>query len=281
MKIGFYDSGIGGLSVLHEARHLLPEEEYIFYADTDHVPYGLKTPEQILEYARECVRFLVEQGVDAVVIACNTATSVAVKPLREEYSLPIVSMEPAVKPAVAHVKAEEEAGASEKKKRVLVMATPVTLREEKLRDLIRRYDDDHRVDLLAMPELVRFAEREQFSGEEVLSYLAGQFATVHTGNYGALVLGCTHFNYFKDLYHRFFPSETQVMDGNVGTVRQLAKRLGIPVSDQEEREIRFPDIEEMTRNTSYYASGRRVEDPALLEHFLRLHNRLEDMRRLT
>ncbi|MBR3538856.1 MAG: glutamate racemase [Eubacterium sp.] len=279
MKIGLYDSGIGGLSVLQEAYHLLPEEEYLFYADTDHVPYGLKTPDEILGFARESVRFLVEQGVDAVVIACNTATSVAVKPLREEYSLPIISMEPAVKPAVKLVK-EMETASNGKKPRVLVMATPVTLREEKLRDLMRRFDDDHRVDLLAMPELVRFAEREEFSGENVTSYLAGQFASFHVEDYGALVLGCTHFNYFKNLYHDYFPETTHLMDGNVGTVRRLADQLGILTTEENEREVRFRDIRELTRATTYYSSGRKVAEPEILEHFLRLHNRLEEMRPL-
>lgn len=108
MKIGFFDSGIGGLSVLHEAYHMLPGVEFIFYADTDHVPYGKKTAEEILGYARESTSFLVKCGVDAIVIACNTAKSVAVETLRKEYSLPIVSMEPAVKPAVEKSKEKIE-----------------------------------------------------------------------------------------------------------------------------------------------------------------------------
>ena len=85
MKIGIFDSGIGGLSVLHEAYHYLPEQNYIFYADTEHVPYGLKTPEQILEYSIGITEFLLDKGVDAIVVACNTATSVAIKELRKRY----------------------------------------------------------------------------------------------------------------------------------------------------------------------------------------------------
>lgn len=269
MKIGFYDSGIGGLSVLHEAYHQLPEEEYLFYADTDHVPYGTKEKEEILGFARESVNFLVEQGVDAVVIACNTATSVAVEILRQEYSLPIVSMEPAVKPAVEHA----DHG------RILVIATPVTLREAKLKNLIDRVDERHQVDLLPMPELVRFAETEKFSGDEVLHYLEDRFKQVDTSKYSTLVLGCTHFNYFKDLYRQFFPGNIQLMDGNYGTVRHLAHRLGIERRKESERII-FTTRSEMLRNTVYFASGRKVEDPDMLEHFRRLHNRLEDMREI-
>ena len=96
MKIGIFDSGIGGLSVLHEAYHQLPGQEFMFYADTDHVPYGLKTPEQIMGYAEEITEFLLQRGAQAIVIACNTATSVAVKELRKNYDIPILGMEPAV-----------------------------------------------------------------------------------------------------------------------------------------------------------------------------------------
>ncbi|MBP3814197.1 MAG: aspartate/glutamate racemase family protein, partial [Butyrivibrio sp.] len=100
MKIGIFDSGMGGLSVLHEAYHQLPDQEYIFYADTEHVPYGIKTPEQIIGYTTEIAEFLIDKGVDAIVVACNTATSVAIKELRKRFDLPILGMEPAVKPAV-------------------------------------------------------------------------------------------------------------------------------------------------------------------------------------
>jgi len=277
MKIGLYDSGIGGLSVLQEAYHLLPDEEYIFYADTDHVPYGLKTSGEILKYAEESVGFLIEKGVDAVVIACNTATSVAVKPLREKFELPIISMEPAVKPAVEYLEsAPEESG----DKRVLVIATPVTLREEKLRGLIERVDVRHRVDLLPMPRLVEFAERERFDSEEVSAYLKERFAGINTEKYGALVLGCTHFNYFKDMYKPFFPEGTRIFDGNEGTVRQLARRLSLSALNNEDDMMKHLKADDIVDRTAYYTSGRKADSPAILEHFRRLHERLEDMRYL-
>ncbi|MBR0145889.1 MAG: glutamate racemase [Eubacterium sp.] len=272
MRIGIFDSGIGGLSVLHEAYHQLPDQDYIFYADTDHVPYGKRDPKEIMEYSRECTYFLLDHGVDAVVIACNTATSVAVKQLREEISLPIVSMEPAVKPAVETTEGEG--------RRVLVMATPVALKEARVRTLIERVDEEHRVDLLPMPELVNFAEREQFDTPELLDYLTKQFATVQPEVYSALVLGCTHFNYFKDQYRKFFPADTALIDGNFGTVRHLAHRLGIPRQDVPNGDVVFTDTEAMLAHTTYYTSGRLVEDTETLEHFRRLHNRLEEMRKI-
>ena len=123
MKIGFFDSGIGGLSVLHHALKVFPNEQFLFFADKKHVPYGEKTSEQVLEYTSEAVEFMIENDVKAIVIACNTATSVAITTLREKYDLPIIGMEPAVK------KALDENDTM----RVLVCATPITVRGKKLK----------------------------------------------------------------------------------------------------------------------------------------------------
>ncbi|SNU07916.1 glutamate racemase [Lachnospiraceae bacterium] len=264
MKIGIFDSGIGGVSVLNEAFHRLPDQDYIFYADVDHVPYGIKSSEQIIEYTDSITAFLIEQGVDAILIACNTATAVAADYLRSKYSVPIIGMEPAVKPAV------EEA----KEGRVLVMATPVTIRENKLHTLLERVDTQHRVDLLPMPSLVRFAEDELFEGEEVDTYIEEQIAVFDKDKYSELVLGCTHFNYFKPGLLKAFNNEIQLIDGNVGTVRHLAEVLGI-----KENEAGDIDIEEINKRTTYLGSGRPADNDQL-EKILRLHNRLEYVRQL-
>ncbi len=270
MKIGIFDSGIGGLSVLHEAYHLLPEAEYVFYADTEHVPYGLKTPEQIRGYVLEIISFLLAKGVDAIVIACNTATAVAIEEVRYSYGIPILGMEPAVKPAVE----------STNDKRIMVMATPVTIRESKLQHLLQRVDEMHRVDLLPMPKLVEFAEREEFDTPAVEDYLQQQLSPFRIENYSALVLGCTHFNYFKPLYHKYFPAETLLIDGNGGTIRHLADVTQMSVNHKSS-EIIFSDIQDMVvrGKTEYYLSGKIVQD-SQLSHFMRLHNRLELVRGL-
>ena len=267
MKIGLFDSGIGGLSVLDEAYHQLPGNDYIFYADTDHVPYGLKTHEQILGYAQEAVRFLVGRGADAVIIACNTATAVAVEMLRSEYDLPIIGMEPAVKPAV-----EETV-----QKRIMVIATPVTLREEKLKNLIARVDGMHRVDLLPLPKLVSFAEREEFESEEVLDYLEEELGTYNVQDYSALVLGCTHFNYFKPQYRRIFGDGIALIDGRRGTVRHLSELLHIAcISDTDEKK-QLSEKEIGDFGTQFFFSGIPADD-AGIAHCMRLLKRLEAIR---
>ncbi len=262
MKIGIFDSGIGGLSVLHEAYHRLPEEEFIFYADTQHVPYGLKTPEQIIGYTKEITEFLLSLGVEAIVVACNTATSVAIKELRRCYDIPILGMEPAVKPAVEGTKG----------KRIMVIATPVTIKEDKLKDLLHRVDGDHRVDLLAMPRLVEFAEREEFESEEVRSYIREQFGTFDRSKYCALVLGCTHFNYFKPMYREYFGQETLLIDGNGGTIRHLAEVLGLAIN--EDHNILWSDT------AKYFFSGNEITDENTRKYLQRLHFRLEEVRNI-
>ena len=273
MKIGIFDSGFGGLSVLHEAYHRLGATEYLFYADLDHVPYGLKTSDQIKDYTRHITRFLIDKGADAIVIACNTATAVAVEDLRREFSLPILGMEPAVKPAV------EETSS---KKRILVIATPVTIREKKLSHLLERVDEDHRVDLLAMPHLVTFAENEQFEGPEVDEYIHEQFASFDLSKYQALVLGCTHFNYFKPSYKKVFGDDIHLIDGNVGTIRHLADVCGLEYNAREEARVSFSDTDSMLHDieTQYFVSGNPITEKNLLNHVLRMHNRLEAVRDL-
>ena len=278
MKIGIFDSGIGGISVLHEAYHRLPNEEYIFYADVDHVPYGQRKPEDIIRYSDCIVNELIEMGVDAILIACNTATSVAAEHLRAKYSIPIIGMEPAVKPAVEAAKDSDG--------RVLVMATPVTIRENKLHRLLDLVDRAHIVDLLPMPRFVLFAERGIFDSKDVDAYIEERLAMYDKDSFSEVVLGCTHFNYFKPAIIKAFTSDDKdrkmpdLIDGNVGTVNHLADVLGLESKDIElemgkERFAKaFADAES---RTTYLMSGR----PASLEEYNKirsLHERLEVVR---
>lgn len=260
MKIGIFDSGIGGLSVLHEAYHALPDQEFIFYADTEHVPYGLRTPAEITGFAKEITQFLLDKGAEAIVVACNTATSVAIRELRRIYDIPILGMEPAVKPAVEGTE----------DKRIMVIATPVTIREDKLRDLLHRVDEHHRVDLLAMPRLVEFAEREEFDSKEVDDYIREQFSSFDRSRYCALVLGCTHFNYFKPSLRGYFGEDTLLIDGNRGTVRHLAEVLGLGLNN--DYNILWSDT------AKYFFSGQEITDEKTLNYLHRLHLRLEKVR---
>ncbi len=259
MKIAFFDSGMGGLSVLHHAMKVLPQEQFVFYADEDNVPYGTKTKEQVQDYVDKAFRFLLKQDVKAIVVACNTATSVAVAKMRSLYDVPIIGMEPAAKKALD----------MDGTKRVLVTATPITVKGRKMELLIEKVDKDHLVDRLALPELVTFAERQEFNSPAVTAYLQEQFAPFDFSAYSALVLGCTHFNYFKDTMRQLLPENVQLVDGNEGTVRQLIRRL------QERNQL-----EEQTPRVEYFYSGRRVTDEMELKRLENYLSRLEQMYRI-
>ncbi len=224
--IGLIDSGVGGITVLADCMRKLPSADYLFYADSDHVPYGTKTKEEVTAYTVQAVRYLAGLGAEAVVVACNTATSMAIRYLRDTFSFPIVGMEPAVKPA-----AEDHPDG-----KILVCATPLTIGGEKLHTLIlRSFHGTAAPDLLALPELVNMAEAERFDEESVFSALA---AAAGEGNgYEAVVLGCTHFLYFRDSFRRYFPG-AELIDGNEGTVNRLADLIRIAPAEGKGK-VRF------------------------------------------
>jgi glutamate racemase len=260
MKIGIFDSGIGGVTVLHEATKLLPNEDYIYYADTKNVPYGVKPKNIVKEYILEAVDFMMQQEVKIIVIACNTATSIAIEELRSIYSIPILGMEPAVKPAV-----EKSITIN---KRVLVTGTPLTIKEEKLKNLITRLDNEAIVDLIALPKLVDFAENQQFEGPEVVDYLTDALSSYKLEQYGTIVLGCTHFPYFKNIFEGIVPKGIDIIDGNNGTVKNLKRIIDT---------IRVEDWDKDKRKgtITYYKSGSVVTKKEEMDTFKSLHKRLD------
>lgn len=264
MRIAFFDSGMGGLSVLHEAMRVLPREKFVFFADEDHVPYGVKTKEQVKAYVGEAFDFLLKQGVKAIVVACNTATSVAVKEMRRRYDIPIIGMEPAAKKALD----------LDSTRRVLVTATPITVKGKKMKLLIEHVDRDHLVDLLALPRLVEFAERGEFVSPEVRAYLQEQLAAYDFSAYSSLVLGCTHFNYFKDTMREILPAHVRFVDGNEGTVRQLIRQL------KERNSLATGEDSPKGDRVEYFYSGRPVREAEELRRLSVCMKRLDDMIKL-
>ncbi|MEY8000952.1 glutamate racemase [Clostridium sp. Mt-5] len=256
MKIGFFDSGIGGITVLYDTVKILPNEDYIYYADTLNVPYGPKPKDEVKKYIFNAVEFIIQQGVKAIVIACNTATSVAIEELRAKYSIPIIGMEPAVKPAIEKNK--------DINKRVLVTATALTVKEEKLQNLIAKLDNEHVVDLLPLPGLVQFSEKLEFNEEIVLPYLKEQLFKYDLNNYETIVLGCTHFSYYKDMFRKLLPSHVNIIDGNIGTAKNLKRIL---------KEMNL--LNEGNGSITFYNSGFKVEDRAKLDKYNRLLKRLD------
>jgi len=213
MSIVLLDSGLGGLTVLHEALQWLPHERYIYFADNGNVPYGTKPKETVRACILSAVRELVTEETKALLIACNTATSIAIADLRHQYSIPVIGMEPAVKPAV---ELSRNTG-----KRVLVFATPLALKEAKYHDLVNRLGDSGHIDSQPMPGLVTLAEEMEFDGPRVQAYLQETLGGYSWEKYGTVVLGCTHFSFFRTALSAFLPPYVQLIDGSAGTVRRL------------------------------------------------------------
>jgi len=230
----------------------LPHEKFLYYADTDHVPYGMKTPEEVCRYSCEAAAFLIHQGADMLVIACNTATSMAINVLREKYSLPIVGMEPAIRPAAIGYPGQK----------ILICATPLTIYGQKLHNLVETYIQPENAVLAALPSLVTWAEQGIYDYTVVLPYLR---KTIPADTYAAVVLGCTHFALFRDSFRKLLGRDAACIDGTAGTVRRVVSLL--------------PKVDKHTSQpcVRYFVSGREIQEHIAAKIIGNVHNRLEEL----
>lgn len=216
LPIGIMDSGMGGLSVLREAVRLMPQEDFIYYGDSAHAPYGVRPVEEIRRLTEECVRYFLDRGVKEIVLACNTATSASAAYLREKYSdLPIIGIEPAMKPAVL-----KHPGGN-----VLITGTEVTLREQKFRNQLRFYEGKAQIYVQPLGGIVEFVEQGRADSPELATYLEEVLSPWADLGLDALVLGCTHFPFAKEQIRRVVGSRTELFDGAEGTVREAMRQL--------------------------------------------------------
>lgn len=213
--IGVFDSGVGGISVLKEAVKLLPNEDFIFFGDSKNAPYGVKSVEQVYQLSKKIVTDFIAQDAKAIVIACNTATSAAAKRLRSEHpEIPIIGLEPALKPAVL----------AKENSHVLVMATPLTLKEQKFADLMKRFENQAKISKLPAPDLVEYVEKGEVASPELKKYLRSILAP-YIGQIDSLVLGCTHFPFAAPAIAEIVGPEVTLYDGGEGAARELRHLL--------------------------------------------------------
>ena len=213
--IGFLDSGVGGIGTLERAMRLLPQEHFCYFGDLGNAPYGTRSQEEILALSLAGADRLVAAGAKALVVACNTATSAAIHDLREAYPDTIViGIEPALKLAY-----DRYHGGG-----IGVMATPMTLREEKFEALMHRYDQSCRVYKIPAPGLVELVERGQADSPEAESLLRELFAP-YQGKLDEVVLGCTHYPFAAKAISRVLGSGVALLDGGDGTARETRRRL--------------------------------------------------------
>ncbi len=211
--IGMFDSGLGGISVLADAKRLLPAEDFIYFGDTGHAPYGDKQPEEVAVLARAAVDKLVALDCKAIVIACNTATSAAAMLLRKELEIPVIGMEPALKPA----------SLMPGQGSILVLATKMTLALPKFSGLMEQYGQE--AVPVACSGLVEMVEQGQLTGERVEARVREFLVPYMRRPIKAIVLGCTHYVFLREAIAKVVGTGVPLVDGNLGTVRQLMRRL--------------------------------------------------------
>ncbi len=214
--IAVFDSGVGGISVLKQLRKELPEEKFLYYGDSANAPYGSRPTEEVRALTLAAVaRIAAEFPLKALVVACNTATAAAITALREAYpNLIVVGIEPALKLAADHFPGG----------RVGVMATEVTLREEKFDQLLHRFDENCTIAKIPAPGLVPLIEAGKVDSPEIQALLHS-ILDPYAGKLDALVLGCTHYPFVSPAISRILGPEAALLDGGGGTARETRRRL--------------------------------------------------------
>lgn len=242
-RVGIFDSGVGGLSVAAALHRHQPSLEIIYVADTAFFPYGGRDPHEVAERARYLTRMLVARDIDVLVVACNTASSAALELLREEFDLPIVGMEPPLKPAV-------EASRSGV---VAVLATPGTAAGERMARLHERFGSEKQVHVLPMPGLADLVEEGEVEGDRVEAMIRDALAGPLAAGLDAVALGCTHYGFLRPVLSRLLPEQVRVIDAAEPVARRTRAVLA---------ELGFdPDAAGEVREVLCYATG----DPDALE----------------
>ena len=213
--IGVFDSGVGGLSVLRALRAELPHERCVYFADSGHAPYGEKTDDYIYQRMHSISQHLVNCGVKAIVVACNTATTAAIAKLRAQYALPVIGVEPGVKPAVLASKTGV----------VGVLATPRTLLTPSFAKLAQRFATQATVLLQPCPELVPLIEALDFSGNQMRVLLKSYIQPLLDKGADTLVLGCTHYNFVANTIAEIAGPDVSIIRTEMAVAKELQRRL--------------------------------------------------------
>ncbi len=241
LKIGVFDSGVGGLSVLRAIHELLPGLEILYFADQAHVPYGRRQMDEIRFFSKQITSFLLKKDISLLVVACNTASAAALKFLRQQFpDLPIVGMEPAVKPAseLTHNRA------------VGVLATPATFQGELYQSLVHKYGDNLKIYQDTCPGLVEQIEAGNFSGEETRKILEYALTPMIEKKVDMIVLGCTHYPFVLDEIRTIIGKNIQVIDPSPAIARRVKSLL-------EQRFGKQPETLSPT-SLSFFTSGNPV-----------------------
>lgn len=208
--IGVFDSGLGGVSVLNKCIELMPNEDFIYFADKKNAPYGDKTTDEIVKLVENVIEeFFLPKNVKAIVIACNTATNAAIDILREKYNMPIIGTEPAIKPAINHCT---------ENKKTIVIATDATIKSTRFKEKLKNYNSNKYI-ALGCSGLVELIEGNET--EKVTTYFEDKLKTINIDEIESVVLGCTHYPFVKENIKTALKKEVKFFDGGEGVAKRL------------------------------------------------------------
>lgn len=207
--IGLFDSGIGGTSIWKEIHTLLPNENTIYLADSINAPYGQKTKEEIIHLSFKNTEFLLEQNSKIIVVACNTATTNAIKELRAKYDVPIIGIEPAIKPAAIHTKT----------KSIGILATKGTLSSELFYKTVSNLEGINVIEQVGY-DLVKLIEEGKIDSNEIIELLKTYLQPMIEANIDYLVLGCSHYPYLVPQIKKILPESVKIIDSGEAVARQ-------------------------------------------------------------
>lgn len=254
--IGVFDSGVGGLSVVHEICQHLPDEQIIYLADTANVPYGAKTDEEIRELTATAVEWLYQKGCKIAVVACNTASAFSLDFLRQKYGehFPIIGLVPALKPAVLNTQS----------KKVAVLATPATFRGQLIKDVITYFAKPQGVEVMAVTclDLVPIVEAGQqncFATQQLLKQI---LTPVVASGADYLVLGCTHYPFLRHSIDQVFANQIITVDSGQAVARQVGRVLA------HQQMNALPRLELQVNISCYFTGGYNIQTDTLLKQLL-------------
>jgi len=230
--VAVFDSGVGGISVLQHIHALLPNEQLLYVADSKYAPYGNKSPAEIQARCVELSDFLIANHAKAIVVACNTATAAAIDMMRDKYALPIIGMEPAVKPAAA----------ASKNGIIGVLATTGTLKSAQFAGLLESYGRNVKVVTQACVGLVECVERGELQADSTLQLVKKYCQPLLDEGADTIVLGCTHYPFVRPLIEQVVGEQVSLIDTGAAVAKQLQKRLAaldLLTSESQLGSVRF------------------------------------------
>ena len=242
--IGLFDSGIGGTSIWKAINQLLPNENTIYLADSKNAPYGIKSKEEIIQLSYKNTEFLLNLNCKIIVVACNTATTNAIKELRQKYKTPFIGIEPAIKPAALHSKTQT----------IGILATKGTLTSELFYQSVEKYKDIKIVEQIGHG-LVELIENGDINSLQMTQLLQSYLQPMIAANIDYLVLGCSHYPYLIPQIQKIIPSNIQIIDSGEAVAKQTKNIL------QEKTGFR---TENTKKNTQFYTNT----DPKILSEIL-------------